>query len=79
MGLRLQQARYGHPSVPPQSRARPCVLHMNTWLIPQPPLLLCGHLEGQVSAPRGALSSGRPLFSMRIEARSPGLVVRPLS
>lgn len=40
VGLWLQQARYGHPSVPPQSRARPWVLHTNTWLIPQPPLLV---------------------------------------
>ena len=65
--LPLEQARYGHPSVPAQSRGQPWVLHMNTWLIP-PPTLLCGHLEGQMSVPRGALSSGRPLFSMRIEA-----------
>ena len=79
VGLRLQQVRYGHPSVPPQSRSRPWVLHTNTWLIPQPPLLFCGYLEGQVSAARGVLSSGRPLFSMRIKARSPGLVIRPLS
>lgn len=76
--LQLQHARYGHPSVPAQSQGQPWVLHMNMWLIP-PPTLLCGHLEGQVSAPRGALSFGGPLFSVRILAGSPGLVIKPLS
>ena len=59
-------------------QGQPWVLHMNMWLIP-PPTLLCGHLEGQVSAPRGALSFGGPLFSVRILAGSPGLVIKPLS